>query len=606
MNFTKRTHNCGELNLNFLNLEVTLNGWVSKKRDLGGLIFIDIRDRYGITQIKFNSDNPEIYKKAEKLGNEFVISVSGKVIKRESINKNISSGDIEIAAEKLEILNESEIPPFVIEDDVKASEELRLTYRYLDIRRKSITDNLIIRNKVYQIVHKYYENLGFIEVETPVLMKSTPEGARDYLVPSRVHKGQFYALPQSPQTYKQILMVAGIDKYVQICKCFRDEDLRADRQPEFTQIDVEMSFVEQEDIFKISEGLYQKIWKEILNIEIETPFKSMTYDEAISVYGIDKPDLRIIGDLKISEITDEVRDVEFKIFKEALENDGIIAGIRLASVNNIKNQKVEVTRKVIDGLIDYVKTLGFGGLGYIKINADGSYTSPFSKFINNDIMNIIKNKFGAEPGDTIFILSGIKNNVFISLGQLRLKIANDFYLIDESKYEFVWITDFPLFRYEEEDGRFYGEHHIFTMPKDEYLPLLDSKNKEDIEKIRANCYDLVLNGNEIGSGSIRIHKVDIQQKVFNIIGLSEEESIEKFGYILKAFRYGAPPHGGVAFGFDRIITILCGLKSIRDVIAFPKTISASSLMDETPSAVTGKQLKELGISIDSGFNNKTN
>jgi aspartyl-tRNA synthetase len=606
MKFSKRTHNCGELNLNFLNHNITLNGWVAKKRDLGGLIFVDIRDRYGITQIKFNSDSPDIYNSAEKLGNEFVISVSGKVIKRESINKNIPTGEIEIEVVNLEILNESDIPPFVIEEDVKASEELRLTYRYLDLRRKSQIENMIIRNKVYQIVHKYYENLGFLEVETPILMKSTPEGARDYLVPSRVHKGQFYALPQSPQTYKQVLMVAGLDKYVQICKCFRDEDLRADRQPEFTQIDVEMSFVDQEDVFKISEGLYKNIWKDILKVNIEIPFKRMTYDEAISIYGIDKPDLRIIGDLKISEISNELKHTDFKIFREALEKGGIVAGIKLSPVINAKNQKVEVTRKVIDKLNDYVKTLGLGGLGYVKINTDGTYTSPLTKFIDSETLNKIKNKFGASEGDTIFILSGTKIKVLTTLGQLRSKIANDFNLIDETKYEFLWITDFPLFRYEEEDGRFYGEHHVFTMPKDEYIPFLDSKNKEEIESIRANCYDLVLNGNEIGSGSIRIHKADIQQKVFNVIGLTEAESSEKFGFILKAFKYGAPPHGGIAFGFDRIIAVLCGLKSIRDVIAFPKTISASSLMDDTPSTVTKKQLDELGISINSGFNNKTN
>ena len=606
MKFSKRTHNCGELNLNFLNHNITLNGWVAKKRDLGGLIFVDIRDRYGITQIKFNSDSPDIYNSAEKLGNEFVISVSGKVIKRESINKNIPTGEIEIEAVNLEILNESDIPPFVVEEDVKASEELRLTYRYLDLRRKSQMENMIIRNKVYQIVHKYYENLGFLEVETPILMKSTPEGARDYLVPSRVHKGQFYALPQSPQTYKQVLMVAGLDKYVQICKCFRDEDLRADRQPEFTQIDVEMSFVDQGDVFEISEGLYKNIWKDILKVDIEIPFKRMTYDEAISIYGIDKPDLRIIGDLKISEISNELKNTDFKIFREALEKGGIVAGIKLSSVKNVKNQEVEVTRKVIDMLNDYVKTLGFGGLGYVKINADGTYTSPLTRFIDSETLNKIKNKFGASEWDTIFILSGTKIKVLTTLGQLRSKIANDFNLIDETKYEFLWITDFPLFRYEEEDGRFYGEHHVFTMPKDEYIPLLDSKNKEEIESIRANCYDLVLNGNEIGSGSIRIHKADIQQKVFNVIGLTEAESSEKFGFILKAFKYGAPPHGGIAFGFDRIIAVLCGLKSIRDVIAFPKTISASSLMDDTPSTVTKKQLDELGISINSGFNNKTN
>jgi aspartyl-tRNA synthetase len=606
MNFKKRTHTCGVLNLEFLGQSVTLNGWVAKKRDLGGLIFVDIRDRYGITQIKFDPVNSNIYKIAEKLGNEYVISVTGKVIKRERINNNIPTGEIEIEVVDLEVLNESETPPFVIEEDIKASEELRLTYRYLDLRRKSMTDNFIIRNKLYHIVHKYYEKLGFLEIETPVLMKSTPEGARDYLVPSRVHKGKFYALPQSPQTYKQVLMVSGFDKYVQICKCFRDEDLRADRQPEFTQIDVEMSFIDQEDIFRISEGLYKDIWNNILNIEINVPFNRMTYDEAIANYGIDKPDLRIIGDLMIKEISRELKGIEFRIFKEALDMGGIIAGIKLKSVVSFKNQKNEVTRKVLDSLNEYVKTLGFGGLGHLKINEDGTFSTPLTKFISDEILNSIKTIFNAESGDVIFILSGDRKKVLTSLGLLRLKIANDFNLIDESKFEFVWITDFPLFRYEEEDNRFYGEHHVFTMPKQEYMHLLDSKDREEIESIRADCYDLVLNGNEIGSGSIRIHNAEIQQKVFNIIGLSEEESNERFGFILKAFKYGAPPHGGIAFGFDRITAVLCGLNSIKDVIAFPKTVRASSLMDDTPSIVTEKQLKELGISVNSEFNNKTN
>ena len=589
MNFTKRTHNCGELNINFIDASVTLNGWVAKKRDLGNLVFIDLRDRYGITQLRINSSILQAFEIAQKLGNEFVISATGKVIRRESINSNIPTGEIEIDIVKIEVLNESETPPFVVEEDVKATEELRLTYRFLDLRRKSLTDNMIIRNKVYQIVHKYYEELDFIEVETPMLMKSTPEGARDYLVPSRIQNGKFYALPQSPQTYKQILMVAGLDKYVQICKCFRDEDLRADRQPEFTQIDVEMSFVEQEDIFRISEGLYGKIWKEILDIEIPVPFQRITYDEAISTYGIDKPDLRIKGDLKIKEISAEFIDTEFKLFKEALERKENIAGIRL--------EKTDVTRKNLDILSDFVKSLGFGGLFFIKINNDGTINSPLAKNVSTEILESVKNKFNAASGDVIFILSGSKQKVFTGLGQLRLKLAEMFNLIDKSKYEFLWITDFPLFRYEEEDGRFYGEHHVFTMPKTEYMHLLDSNDREEIESIRANCYDLVLNGNELGSGSIRVHKSDIQSKIFRIIGLTEQEAQEKFGYILKAFKYGAPPHGGVAFGFDRTVAILCGTKSIREVIAFPKTVSASSLMDETPNFVSQKQLDELGISI---------
>jgi aspartyl-tRNA synthetase len=589
MNFNKRTHNCGELNLSAVGETITLNGWVAKKRDLGGILFIDLRDRYGITQLKINPDNKNLYDSGIKLGNEFVISATGKVIKRESINKYLPTGEIEIEVTNFEILNESETPPFNVEEDVKASDDLRLQYRYLDMRRHTLTDNLILRNNVYHIVHEYFKNFGFLEIETPILMKSTPEGARDYLVPSRVHKGKFYALPQSPQTYKQILMVAGLDKYVQICKCFRDEDLRADRQPEFTQIDLEMSFVTQEDIFQISEGFFRQVWKEIMNIDIPTPFRIMTYNDAIQTYGSDKPDLRIKGEMKIHTITESLLNSGFKVFDDVITSKGTIAAIKL--------EKQEVTRKSIDGITDFVKKLGLGGIAYIKIAKDGAVTSPIQKFLGEEKIKEIISNLQAEPGDTIFILSGDTKKVYPALGNLRLKLAEDFKLIDESKYEFLWIIDFPLFHYEEEENRYVGEHHIFTMPKDEFLRLLDSTSREEIESIRANCYDLVLNGTELGSGSIRIHKPGIQKKVFNIIGLTDEEAKEKFGFLLEAFQYGAPPHGGVAFGFDRLVAILCGLKSIRDVIAFPKSVSASSLMDNCPNIVEDKQLKELGISI---------
>lgn len=589
MNFRKRTHNCGELNLKNENETVTLNGWVAKKRDLGGLLFIDLRDRYGITQIKAVPENIEIYNTALKLGQEFVISATGKVLKRESINKNIPTGEIEIELTDLEILNESDVPPFVVEDDIKASDELRLKYRYLDLRRNSLTENFVIRSKASSIIHKYFEKQGFLEVETPMLMKSTPEGARDYLVPSRVHNGKFYALPQSPQIYKQILMVSGFDKYVQICKCFRDEDLRADRQPEFTQIDLEMSFVDQDDVFEILEGMFGEMWKEIKGIDLPEKFRRMTYDEAINNYGSDKPDLRVKGEMKIENISDIVKDSEFKVFSDALESGGIVAGIKLSSK--------EVSRKIIDGLTEFVKKYGFGGLGYLKFNEDGTVQSPIVKFLNEEIIDNIKSKFETDKGDTIFILSGEKMKVLQTLGYLRLKLAKDFELTDESKFEFVWVIDFPLFRYEEEDGRFYAEHHVFTMPKDEYIKYLDSKDKNEIESIRANCYDLVLNGHEVTSGSIRIHKPEIQKKVFNIIGLSDEEAKKKFGFILEAFRYGAPPHGGAAVGFDRIVAILCGLNSITDTIAFPKTLKASSLMDDCPSEVSTEQLVELGIEL---------
>ena len=458
MNFNKRTHNCGELNASAIGENITLNGWVAKKRDLGGILFIDLRDRYGIPQLKINPENKNLYDSGIKLGNEFVISATGKVIKRESINKNIPTGEIEIEVTNFEILNESEIPPFNVEEDVKASDDLRLQYRYLDMRRHTLTDNLILRNNVYHIVHEYFKNFGFLEIETPILMKSTPEGARDYLVPSRVHKGKFYALPQSPQTYKQILMVAGLDKYVQICKCFRDEDLRADRQPEFTQIDLEMSFVTQEDIFQISEGFFRQVWKEIMNIDIPTPFRKMTYNDAMQTYGSDKPDLRIKGEMKIQTITESLLNSGFKVFDDVIASKGTIAAIKL--------EKQEVTRKSIDSITDFVKKLGLGGIAYIKIANDGAITSPIQKFIGEEKIKEIISNLKADSGDTIFILSGDSKKVYPALGSLRLKLAEDFKLIDESKYEFLWIIDFPLFHFEEEENRYVGEHHIFTMPKD--------------------------------------------------------------------------------------------------------------------------------------------
>ncbi|MCX7832981.1 MAG: aspartate--tRNA ligase [Ignavibacteria bacterium] len=595
MNFRKRTHNCGELNPTAIGKIVTLNGWVARIRDLGGLYFIDLRDRYGITQLKISPDKKEIYEIALKLRNEFVISATGKVIRRESINPNIPTGEIEIDVDELQVLNESEVLPFNIEEDVKASEELRLKYRYLDLRRRVMTKNLTIRSEVYYIVHDYFKRYNFIEVETPILMKSTPEGARDYLVPSRIHHGKFYALPQSPQTYKQILMVAGLDRYVQICKCFRDEDLRADRQPEFTQIDVEMSFITQEDIFTISEGLFKEIWKKILNIDIKIPFRRFTYDEVINLYGSDKPDLRIRNDLTIKELTEIFGKSNFNIFKNAIESGELIAGIRL---KNSPEKKIEITRRVIDGYTEFVKKVGFGGLIYLKIDETGKISSPILKYLSEEEINSLLKKFAIENGDIIFILTGDRNKVLTTLGLLRNKIAEDFKLIDESGFEFIWITDFPLLKYNEEENKFEGEHHPFTSPRADHIHLLDSRDRKTLESIRAVCYDLVLNGNEIGSGSIRIHKPDVQKKIFEIIGLSHEEAEKKFGFLTEAFKYGAPPHGGIAFGYDRIIAILCGLKSIKDVIAFPKTVSATSLMDDCPSYVDDKQLKELGIKIE--------
>lgn len=607
MSFNTRTHTCGELKLSNVNEVVTLNGWVAKKRDLGGLLFIDLRDRYGITQIKIAPEQKDIYEVASKVGNEFVISVGGVVIERESKNKNIPTGEIEIDVQKFQILNEASVTPFVIEDEVKASEDLRLQYRYLDLRRHSLQRNLMIRSDVYRIVRNFYADRNFVEVETPILMKSTPEGARDYLVPSRVHKGKFYALPQSPQTYKQILMVSGMDRYIQICKCFRDEDLRADRQPEFTQIDLEMSFVHQQDVFNMTEPMFKEIWKEILGIELQTPFSQMCYDFVLENYGSDKPDLRIFGLSKIVNISEIVKDSEFVVFKNALaEKNGIVAGVKFSFAEN----NIDVTRKIIDGLTDFVKKLGFGGLGYVKYNSDGSVQSPLQKFLNEEVQANIKNAFEAKDGEIIFILSGAKKKVLTSLGTIRNKIAADHKLIDKSKYEFLWVTDFPLFHYDEESGEIAAEHHMFTSPKaeemykfDEAKNLSGKERGELLQSIKADCYDLVLNGNEIASGSIRIHRQDIQKKVFDVVGLTEQEQQEKFGFLLNAFQYGAPPHGGVAFGFDRIVAILCGLDAIRDVIAFPKTVSAASLMDESPSNVAQQQLDDLGIAITKQIKN---
>lgn len=595
MKFTKRTNTCGELRLTNEGKTVTLNGWVSQVRDLGGVIFVNLRDRYGISQVTVNSENKEIYDTAKSLGLEYVVSATGTVQKRSSVNPNMATGEVEIIASALEILNTSEVTPFVVEEDVKASEELRFKYRYLDLRRKKIADNLVLRSNVYNIVHKFFEREEFVEIETPILMKSTPEGARDYLVPSRVHKGKFYALPQSPQTYKQILMVSGMDRYVQICKCFRDEDLRADRQPEFTQIDLEMSFVEEKDVFNVVEGVICDIWKQSKNVELPQPFKVMSYDEAMQTYGSDKPDLRIKGELKISDITEIVKATEFKVFVDAISANGIVAGIKLSGQ--------DVTRKIIDGLTDYVKTLKFGGLGYIKYNADGTTASPMLKFLSEEIQAGIKSNFNAAGGDVVFILSGEKKKVLSGLGNLRLKLAEQFSLIDDTRDEFLWVNDFPLFGYDEESGTIAAEHHAFTMPHDADISKLEIGSKdpkaniEQLTSIRATCYDMVCNGSEFGSGSIRIHRSDIQEMVFNVLELTKEEQEEKFGFLLGAFKYGAPPHGGFALGFDRIIATLCGTKDIRETIAFPKTTSAVGLMDNSPSPVDARQLNDLGITM---------
>jgi len=588
MKFNKRTHTCGELSAKNADEKVVLNGWVNSRRDLGGLIFITVRDRYGITQVVFEpAENSEVYETAKKLRSEYVVSVEGKVRLRPDgmVNPEMKTGEIEVVAERLIILNEAETPPFVISDKIDVSEELRLKYRYLDLRRREMQEALLLRHKTYQIVRRFFDENGFVEVETPVLMKSTPEGARDYLVPSRIHKGKFYALPQSPQTYKQLLMVAGFDRYFQITKCFRDEDLRADRQPEFTQIDVEMSFVDTEDVFETVENLMKRLFKEIKNYDLKTPLPRLSYDDAMNKYGSDKPDLRF--GLEIVHLNEVVKNSEFKVFASSAGGDGIVGAI------TAKNVASDFSRSKIDALTKYVKELGAGGLIWMKVNADG-VQSPIAKFLSDEeIQNILK-ETQAEENDLILIIAGDKAKMLPVLGALRLEIARQTNLIkNDAAPSLLWVTDFPLLEWDDETQRYYAMHHPFTSPRPEDIDLLETAP----EKVKARAYDLVLNGNEIAGGSIRIHNRDVQEKMFRALGISKEEAEEKFGFLLNAFKYGAPPHGGIAFGFDRLVMLFAERDSIRDVIAFPKTTSALSLMDNSPSEVSEEQLKELHIQI---------
>jgi aspartyl-tRNA synthetase len=588
MKFNKRTHTCGELSAKNADEKVVLNGWVNSRRDLGGLIFITVRDRYGITQVVFEpAENSEVYETAKKLRSEYVVSVEGKVRLRPDgmVNPEMKTGEIEVVAERLIILNEAETPPFVISDKIDVSEELRLKYRYLDLRRREMQEALLLRHKTYQIVRRFFDENGFVEVETPVLMKSTPEGARDYLVPSRIHKGKFYALPQSPQTYKQLLMVAGFDRYFQITKCFRDEDLRADRQPEFTQIDVEMSFVDTEDVFEMVENLMKRLFKEIKNYDLKTPLPRLSYDDAMNKYGSDKPDLRF--GLEIVHLNEVVKNSEFKVFASSAGEDGIVGAI------TAKNVASDFSRSKIDALTKYVKELGAGGLIWMKVNADG-VQSPIAKFLSDEeIQNILK-ETQAEENDLILIIAGDKAKMLPVLGALRLEIARQTNLIkNDAAPSLLWVTDFPLLEWDDETQRYYAMHHPFTSPRPEDIDLLETAP----EKVKARAYDLVLNGNEIAGGSIRIHNRDVQEKMFRALGISKEEAEEKFGFLLNAFKYGAPPHGGIAFGFDRLVMLFAERDSIRDVIAFPKTTSALSLMDNSPSEVSEEQLKELHIQI---------
>jgi aspartyl-tRNA synthetase len=587
MQFKKRSHTCGELGKENIGQSVVLNGWVAIRRDLGGVIFIELRDRYGLTQVVFEPNySHESHELGKKLRTEFVISIEGKVRKRPDGTENLSiaTGEIDVMVDKLIILNHADTPPFPIEDKIDASEELRLKYRYLDLRRSEMQKNLALRHKMYLLTRKYFDSQNFIEVETPILLKSTPEGARDFLVPSRMHKGKFYALPQSPQTYKQILMVAGLDRYFQITKCFRDEDLRADRQYEFTQIDVEMSFVDVDDIFEIVEGLMKIFFKEILNQDLSLPIQRLSYDDAMEKYGSDKPDLRF--DLKMVTLNEVFLNSEFKVFKDSILNNGIVTGLLAPGCG-------DYTRNQLDVLTDFVKKLGAGGLIWMRVK-ENDLEAPIAKFLSDQEKKNLIDKLDAKSGDLLFILTGIKVKTLSIMGSLRLEMAKRMNLIKEnSNHALLWVTDFPLFEWDEETKRFYAMHHPFTSPRVEDIPLMDSA----LSKVKARAYDLVLNGNEIAGGSIRIHDATLQAKMFKALGISDEEAQEKFGFLMGAFKFGAPPHGGIAFGFDRLAMLFAGKNSIRDVIAFPKTSSGMSLMDDSPSHVDESQLTELHIRI---------
>jgi aspartyl-tRNA synthetase len=584
--FKKRTHTCGELRPQHIGQTVTLTGWVDTRRDLGGVIFIDLRDRYGKTQVVFNPQtNAAVHELAGSLRSEYVISVSGKVERRPegTVNPELATGEIDVMAHDMTILSKAETPPFPIEDNIDTNEDLRLKYRYLDLRRPVLQRNLIFRHRLYQVVHRYFDENNFLEIETPMLMKSTPEGARDYLVPSRVHPGKFYALPQSPQTYKQILMVAGLDRYVQITKCFRDEDLRADRQPEFTQIDVEMSFVDESDVQQIAEGMIARIFKELLGVEIALPLPRLTYKQAMEWYGTDKPDTRF--EMKITTLNSLVQSSGFKVFAENVAKGGVVAGIVVPG-------GASLTRNQMDNLVDYTKSIGGAGLAYIKWTENG-LESAIGKFLGDDLMKKIAAEMGARQGDLLLFQSDSWFKAYSVLGTLRLDMAKRFNLIDESKWNLLWVTEFPMFEWNEEEKRYEAMHHPFTSPMLEDVALLETSP----HLARSRAYDMVLNGNELGGGSIRIHDPALQSKVFRLLGIEKEQAEKRFGFLLNAFRYGAPPHGGIAFGLDRIVMLLTGSKSLRDVIAFPKTASAMSLMDEAPSEVDEKQLKELHIRV---------
>ena len=582
----KRTHRCGELSSANIGEKVTVMGWVQKNRNKGGIVFMDLRDRSGILQIVFEGEEQaELMEKAAKLRSEFVVAVVGNVEKRSgAVNENLATGEIEVRAEELRILSESEVPPFQVEENSKTKEELRLKYRYLDLRRPDLQRNLRMRSQVTTLARQFFAEEGFLEIETPILGKTTPEGARDYLVPSRVHPGSFYALPQSPQIFKQLLMCAGYDRYFQIVKCFRDEDLRADRQPEFTQIDMELSFVDVDDVIDVNERLLAKVFKEILGVEVSLPIQRMTWQEAMDRFGSDKPDIRF--GMELTDVSEVVKKCEFVVFKNALEQGGSVRGI------NAKGQGA-MPRKKIDKLVDFAKGYGAKGLAYIAIQEDGTMKSSFAKFMSEEEMTALVNAMGGENGDLLLFAADCNKVVWDVLGNLRLEIARQLELLDKNEYKFLWVTEFPLLEWNEEAGRYTAMHHPFTMPMEEDLHLIDT----DPGKVRAKAYDIVLNGTELGGGSVRIFNQEIQNKMFEVLGFTKEQAQEQFGFLLNAFKYGVPPHAGLACGLDRLIMLMAKQDSIRDVIAFPKVKDASDLMTEAPAGVDQKQLDELGLAI---------
>lgn len=583
----KRSHRCAEVTKAEIGQKVTLMGWVQKNRNKGGIIFVDLRDRTGIMQLIFEngSIDEEGFEKAAKLRSEFVIAVTGTVEARSgAVNHNLKTGEIEVRVDYLRILSESDTPPFPIEENSKTKDEIRLKYRYLDLRRPDIQKNLMMRSQVAMLTRQFMAKEGFLEIETPMLTKSTPEGARDYLVPSRVHPGKFYALPQSPQLFKQLLMCSGYDRYIQIARCFRDEDLRADRQPEFTQIDMELAFVDVDDVIDVNERLLAYLFKEVLDVEVQLPIQRMSWQEAMDRFGSDKPDLRF--GMELQNVSDVVKDCEFVVFKNALENGGSVRGI------NAKGQGT-MPRKKIDKLVEFAKGYGAKGLAYVAIQEDGSRKSSFAKFMTDEQMDVLVQAMDGQPGDLLLFAADRNKIVWNVLGALRLELAEQMGLLDKNEYRFVWITEFPLLEWSDEENRFMAMHHPFTMPMEEDWDKIDT----DPGAVRAKAYDIVLNGTELGGGSVRIHQDDIQEKMFEVLGFTKEQAWEQFGFLLSAFQYGVPPHAGLAYGMDRLIMLMAKVDSIRDVIAFPKVKDASCLMSEAPNVVSEKQLEELGIGI---------